>query len=77
MNKILLLTILSLTTLTLSFSQNNGGGCRKAIVLTPGTYTLDTFITGVATYSNFFPFPDKAKWYKYTPTVDGLITISS
>ena len=77
MKKITLLIILSFTTLTLSFSQNNGGGCRKAIVLTPGTYTLDTFVTGVATYSNFFPFPDKAKWYKYMPTVDGLMTISS
>lgn len=77
MNRFTLLTILSLTTFTLSFAQNNGGGCRKAIVLSPGTYTVDSFVAGVATYSNFFPFPDKAKWYKYTPTADGLMTISS
>ena len=77
MKKITLLTILSLATLTLSHSQNNGGGCRKAIVITPGTYTLDSFVTGVATYASIFPFPDKAKWYKYTPTTDGLMTISS
>ncbi len=77
MNRFTLLTILSLATFTFSFAQNNGGGCRKAIVLTTGTYTLDSFVNGVATYSNFFPFPDKAKWYKYTPTTDGLMTISS
>ncbi len=78
MNKFTIITILSLATITLSFAQtNNGGGCRKAIVLTPGTYTLDSFVKGAATYSNFFPFPDKAKWYKFTPTTDGLMTISS
>lgn len=78
MNRFTLLTIFSLATFTFSFAQtNNGGGCRKAIVLIAGTYTLDSFVAGAATYSNFFPFPNKAKWYKYTPTTDGLMTISS
>ncbi len=78
MTKITLLTILSFASITLSFAQiNTGGGCRKAIVLTPGTYTVDSFVTGVATYSYLIPFPTKAKWYKYTPTTDGLMTISS
>lgn len=78
MKKNLLLTILLTTTAVLTFAQtNNGGGCRKAIVITPGTYLLDSFVAGVATYSNLFPFPEKAKWYKYTPTTDGVMTISS
>ena len=78
MKKCLQLTIFFLVIATLAQAQtNNGGGCRKAIVVTPGVYTLDSFVAGVATYSNIFPFPDKAKWYKYTPTADGLMTISS
>lgn len=78
MKKYLLLTIVSTILTTLSFAQtNNGGGCRKAITITPGTYTIDSFVTGAATYSNIIPYPDKAKWYKYTPTADGLMTISS
>lgn len=77
MKKILFLTIFFFSTVVFSFAQNNGGGCRKAIVITPGTYALDSFVANVATYSNIFPFPDKAKWYKYTPTADGLMTVSS
>ena len=77
MKKFLLLTIISTLLATLSLAQTNGGGCRKAITITPGVYTIDSFVTGVATYSNIAPFPDKAKWYKYTPTADGLMTISS
>jgi hypothetical protein len=78
MKKFLLLTIVLLFCSTLSFAQtNNGGGCRKAITITPGVYTLDSFVTGASTYSNLFPFPTKAKWYKFTPTTDGLMTVSS
>ena len=78
MKKLKLLTIFFFAAIVMSVAQtNNGGGCRKAITITPGTYTLDSFVTGVATYSNIFPFPQRAKWYKYTPTADGLMTISS
>jgi hypothetical protein len=77
MKKLGLVTLLFSLSLCATFAQNNGGGCRKAIVITPGTYATDTFVSGVATYSSIFPFPDKAKWYKYTPTADGLMTISS
>ncbi|MBL7816867.1 MAG: T9SS type A sorting domain-containing protein [Saprospiraceae bacterium] len=77
MKKLKLLTIFSFLWLGVAFTQNNGGGCRKAITITTGTYILDSFVTDVATYANIFPFPDKAKWYKYTPTADGLMTISS
>lgn len=80
MKNFLLLTIVLFYSSTLSFAQtNNGGGCRKAITITTGTYTLDSFVSGVgvATYSIYHPFPTKAKWYKYTPTADGLLTISS
>ena len=77
MTKIRLLTIIALLSASFLMAQNNGGGCRKAIIVTPGTYIVDTLVMGAATYSNYPPFPTKAKWYKYTPTMDGLMTISS
>jgi hypothetical protein len=77
MKKLLFIIFFFSTTFASAFAQNNGGGCRRAIAITPGTYSTDTFVAGVATYSNINPFPDRAKWYKYTPTMDGLMTISS
>ncbi len=76
MKKQFLITLFLSFTTALAFAQN-GGGCRKAITITPGTYSTDTLVTGAATYSDIFPFPDRAKWYKYTPIADGLMTISS
>lgn len=58
-------------------AQNNGAGCAKAIPAALGTYQVDTMFLGVATFSNFDPFPNRAIWYKYTPATDGLMTISS
>ena len=58
-------------------AQNNGAGCARAIPATVGSYTVDTMFAGVATFSNFDPFPTRAIWYKYTPSIDGLMTIST
>ena len=58
-------------------AQNNGAGCAKAIPAVLGNYIVDTMFRGVATFSNFDPFPSAAIWYKYTPPTDGLMTISS
>jgi Secretion system C-terminal sorting domain len=77
MKKFILITISTLFFASFLTAQNNGGGCRKAIVVTPGRYIIDSFVAGTATYSNIFPRPQKAKWYKYTPATDGLMTITS
>jgi hypothetical protein len=58
-------------------AQNNGAGCARAISTTIGSYQVDTMFAGVATFSNFDPFPTRAIWYKYTPPTDGLMTIST
>ncbi len=77
MKKLLLITLSTLFFASFSIAQNNGGGCRKAIAVTPGIYQIDSFVSGAATYTNIYPFPNKAKWYKYTAPADGLLTISS
>jgi hypothetical protein len=58
-------------------AQNNGAGCAKAIPAVLGAYQVDTMYLGVATFSNFYPNPTRAIWYKYTPPTDGLMTIST
>lgn len=58
-------------------AQNNGAGCAKAIPAAIGAYQVDTMFLGVATFSNFYPFPKRAIWYRYTPPTDGLMTIST
>jgi hypothetical protein len=50
-----------------------GSNCQNAIIITPGTYTVDTIVDP----SPIFASATKAKWYKYTPTTDGLMTIGS
>jgi hypothetical protein len=77
MKRISLLILFLTPSVFLTLLAQNGGSCRRAIPLTPGVYEIDSFIAGGATYSGIFPFPTKAKWYKYTPTADGLMTISS
>jgi Secretion system C-terminal sorting domain len=58
-------------------AQNNGAGCAKAIPAALGSYLVDTMFLGVATFSSFPPYPNRAIWYKYTPPTDGLMTIST
>jgi Secretion system C-terminal sorting domain len=58
-------------------AQNNGAGCAKAIPAAVGAYQVDTMFLGVATFRDFYPFPKRAIWYRYTPPTDGLMTISS
>ncbi len=78
MIKNLLITSIFLIALPiLVAAQNNGAGCAKAIPATIGTYQVDSMFKGVATFSNFPPFPTRAIWYKYTPPIDGLMTIST
>ena len=76
MKKIGLIALLSVAISFVGIAQN-GGGCTKAITITTGTYRIDSFIKGTATYARLFPFPTAAKWYKYTPANDGLLTIST
>ena len=71
MKKTVLLTI-ALFYILRAFAQP-GNGCTKAITITPGTYKVDTMFAG----ANSFGSSKGAKWYKYTPTQDGLMTISS
>jgi Secretion system C-terminal sorting domain len=71
MKKIVLLTIILILGQR-TFAQT-GNGCANAAVITIGTLKVDTFFKGV----NTFPDASASKWYKYTPTQDGLMTISS
>ena len=75
MKNILLLTFLILV--SFSLSAQNGGGCAKAISIVAGTYKMDTMVRGAATFADYPPFPSRAKWYKYTPAADGLMTVTS
>jgi hypothetical protein len=76
MKKILLLTFISCTNILIIKAQT-GGGCNNAIPILQGIYTVDSMVAGAATFSQFEPFPTKAKWYKFSPTQDGLLNISS
>lgn len=75
MKKQLLITVFCFSVLSI-FAQM-GNGCTNAIALQAGAYRADTMYANAATNSFFYPFPDRAVWYKYTPTSDGLLTISS
>jgi hypothetical protein len=75
MKKILLVTI-SIFTIFFTHAQT-GGSCFKAISITSGTYVVDTMIAGAATFKDYNPYPTKAIWYKYVPTQDGLMNITS
>ena len=79
MKKRILVVFISLMTGVYAFAQNNGGNCTRAIVIQPSAtaFRVDSMITGAATFSNIDPFPTKAIWYKYTPTTDGLMTVST
>ncbi len=63
----------------LSFSvlAQTGNTCANAQLITPNTYQVDTMYLNGAAFSNFFPFPDRGRWYKVTPATDGLMTIAS
>jgi Secretion system C-terminal sorting domain len=76
MKKILLLTFISCTNILIIKAQT-GGGCNNAIPIVQGVYTVDSMIAGAATFAKFEPFPTKAKWYKFSPTQDGLLNISA
>ncbi len=76
MKKIILLTILTFI-FRGNISAQNGGGCQKAIPLSPGFHVVDSMITGAATFKDIAPNPTKAIWYKFSPTQDGLMHISS
>jgi Secretion system C-terminal sorting domain len=71
MKKIVLLTII-LSQLQLTFAQT-GNGCAAPVTITAGTYKVDTMYKG----ANTFLDATASKWYKYVPTQDGLMTISS
>lgn len=76
MKKLLLLIFISCLNLITSQAQN-GGGCRNAIPILQGIYTVDSMVAGAASFSREQPFPTKAKWYKFSPNQDGLLNISS
>jgi Secretion system C-terminal sorting domain len=76
MQKLLFLTLFSCVTPFLLKAQN-GGGCKNAITVTPGIYTVDSMIKGAASFSQQVPYPTKAKWYKFSPSQDGLLNVSS
>jgi hypothetical protein len=72
-----LVFIVCLFSVTILAAQNNGGGCSRAITIAPGNHRIDSMIAGAASFSGVFPFPDGAKWYKFTPLQDGLLRVSS
>lgn len=63
--------------LSFSLAAQSGNTCANAQLITPNTYSVDTMYLNGAVFSNFFPFPDRGRWYKLTPATDGLMTISS
>jgi Secretion system C-terminal sorting domain len=71
MKKIVLLTVLLLL-IQHTFAQT-GNSCANASAVTIGTFKVDTFFKGANTDTS----ASAARWYKYTPTQDGLMTISS
>jgi hypothetical protein len=71
MKKIVLLSIIFFQ-IHLSFAQT-GNGCSNATTITVGAFKVDTFFKGVNTFSD----ATGSRWYKYTPSQDGLMTISS
>ena len=76
MKKTLLLTIFTFA-FGIGISAQNGGGCSKAISISPGFHIVDSMIDGVASFKDILPNPTKAIWYKFSPTQDGLMHISA
>jgi Secretion system C-terminal sorting domain len=76
MKKVILSSFILLSFFTIAYSQN-GGGCTKAVTIQAGYHIVDTMIAGAATYAGIYPNPTKAKWYRFSPTSDGLLQISS
>lgn len=76
MNKFLFLILFVYTTSD-SLNAQNGGNCRNAISISPGSYVVDSMILGGASFSHIYPKPTRAKWFKYTPSQDGLMRVSS
>ena len=75
--KKIVLTAIICCSVFLATKAQDGGGCSKAIAISPGYHIVDTMIAGAATSANTDPYPTKARWYKYTPSADGLMHISS
>lgn len=76
MKKIIITLFLAYTSHILSFAQTSGG-CKNATPIQTGYHIVDTMDKGAATYASIYPNPTKAKWYKFTPSQDGLLNISS
>lgn len=56
------------------FAQiTRGGTCSNAIVITEGRHLVDT----IAVQSAVLLGATKAKWFRYTPTQSGLMTVAS
>jgi hypothetical protein len=72
MNRVFVI-IFSLLIGSSSLFGQTGAGCATAIVVTPGTYVVDSITALSSTYFD----AKKAKWYKYTPATSGLMTITS
>lgn len=72
-----LLSSLFLSTLPLLLSAQTGAGCKNAISIQAGYHVVDTMYKGMATNANVYPNPSRAIWYKFTPSQDGLLNISS
>jgi hypothetical protein len=51
-----------------------GERCENPIVVTPGTYTVDSITTGLG---GIFAGAGNAVWYEYTPSATVLATVSS
>ncbi|MEM9050828.1 MAG: T9SS type A sorting domain-containing protein [Bacteroidota bacterium] len=64
-----------------AMAQSGGETCATAQAVTPGAYTVDSVTTGVGAELNCFlttPTGDhNARWYSYTPSANGTITVSA
>jgi Secretion system C-terminal sorting domain len=60
-----------------SLFGQTGSRCSNALLISPATYTVDTMYLGGSLYSTTNPFPNRGRWYKFTPATDGLATLSS
>ncbi|MEZ4921544.1 MAG: T9SS type A sorting domain-containing protein [Crocinitomicaceae bacterium] len=76
MRKIYLSLLLGVGLATTASAQ--GDNCGSAVSVTPGVYTANGPTTGAgASNFCFFGGAINADWYKYTPTCDGTIDITS
>lgn len=72
-NTLLLTCIFSLLSYTIFAQITRGGTCSNALVITEGTHIVDTIVMPSAILLG----ATKAKWYRYTPMQDGLMTVTS